>query len=154
MSPRPPAGDDWVALSEDPLPASAAAEWAVLPGCGAVVSFTGTVRDHSEAGDGVSELHYEAWADKALVVMSQVIAEARSAEPALGRVAAIHRVGRVGLGEPAVIVAVSAPHRREAFEAARFVIDATKERAPIWKKEIRADGSVWVDGTALEVGAP
>ncbi len=153
MSPRPPAGDDWVALSGDALPLDAAAAWAVRSDCGAVVTFCGTVRNHSEAGDGVTELDYESWEDQALAAMNQVVAEARVAEPTLGRIAALHRVGRVPLGEPAVVVAVSAPHRGEAFQAARFVIDETKARAPIWKKEIRADGSVWVDGSGVEVGA-
>jgi len=116
----------------------------VVPGCGAVVTFHGTVRDHSSAGLGVTALEYEAWQPQAEAAMAVVVAEARAAEPSLGRIAVIHRVGRVELGQPAVVVAVSAPHRGEAFEAARYLIDETKARAPIWKKEIRADGSVWV----------
>ena len=146
MSTRPPAGDDWIALAEGELPSQAAGEWVVVPGCGAVVTFHGTVRDHSSAGLGVTALEYEAWQPQAEAAMAIVVAEARANEPSLGRIVVIHRVGRVDLGQPAVVVAVSAPHRGEAFEAARYLIDETKARAPIWKKEIRADGSVWVEG--------
>jgi len=158
MSIRPPAGDDWIALAEGELPSQAAGDWAVLPGCGAVVTFQGTVRDHSGGGLDVTALEYEAWESQAEAAMAAVVAEARAAEPSLGRVAVIHRVGRVELGQPAVVVAVSAPHRGEAFQAARYLIDETKARAPIWKKEIRVDGSVWVDESepakAVAAGSP
>lgn len=144
MEARPTDGDDWVALSDTPLSLSEVSEWAVLPTCGALATFSGTVRDHSDAGTGVTALEYEAWEHEAVASMSEVAAEARSKWPELGRLAVIHRTGRLGLGEPAVIAAASAPHREEAFEAARYLIDETKSRAPIWKKEIRAEGGSWV----------
>jgi molybdopterin synthase catalytic subunit len=144
MTARPTAGDDWVALSADPLRLSDVAEWAVTPHCGAVATFAGTVRDHSEAGPGVTHLEYEAWEGEAVSSMAEVVAEARAKWPELGRLAVLHRTGRLDLGETAVVAAASAPHREEAFQAARYLIDETKSRAPIWKKELRADGGAWV----------
>jgi molybdopterin synthase catalytic subunit len=141
---QPPAtGDTWFAISEQPLPVGDAYEWAIRPDCGAVVLFSGTVRDHAEGRAGVEFLEYEAYESKALERFETIAAEARSAWPAIGRVAMLHRVGRLELGESAVVVAVSAPHRAEAFEAARFAIDTLKVAAPIWKHETWQDGAAW-----------
>jgi molybdopterin synthase catalytic subunit len=127
--------DDWVGLSPDPLPLEVATDWAVLPRCGAVVVFSGTARDHSLDRDGVSLLEYEAYEEHALPRMAAIAGEARTRWPDLGRLAMLHRTGPVPLGESAVVVAVSAPHRGEAFDAARFTIDALKATVPIWKRE-------------------
>lgn len=139
----PPSGDEWVALSRRPLPAEAATAWAQGPSCGAVVSFLGTVRDHAEGRSGVEALAYEAYEGPALARMEEVVAEARRRWPAVVRVAVLHRLGLLSLGETAVVVAVSSGHRQEAFEAAKFVIDTVKESVPIWKHERWADGEGW-----------
>jgi molybdopterin synthase catalytic subunit len=139
----PPAGDDWVALSAEPLPFEHLAAWSVLPGCGAVVVFAGTVRDHAEGRPGVSALEYEAYAQAALERLGAIALELRRLWPATGRVALVHRTGVLAPTEVSVVVAVSAPHRGEAFEAARFGIDTLKATVPIWKRETWAGGSDW-----------
>lgn len=134
---------DWVALSAQPLPVTEAVTWATTPGAGAVVSFLGVVRDHSEGRDGVVGLTYEAYESAAVRAMGEIVADARRRWPVLARVALLHRTGALALGEPAVAVVVSSPHRPEAFEAARWCIDTLKESAPIWKQEHWADGMGW-----------
>ncbi len=145
MSPvRPPdQGDEWVALSGEPLPVDEAGAWAVQADCGAVVSFSGTARDHAGDRRGVTRLEYEAYEDEAVVRMSQIVAAARRRWPDLGRMVMVHRVGRVELGQSAVVVVATAPHREEAFSACRFAIDALKATVPIWKRETWADGESW-----------
>ncbi len=136
-------GDDWVGLGSDELPVQAALAWAVRPSCGAVVLFTGTVRDHAEGRDGVEHLDYEAYEAPALDRLRAVAAAARTRWPVLGRVVLLHRVGRLAVGEVSVVVVVSTPHRPEAFEAGRFCIDAVKSTVPIWKRESWRDGVDW-----------
>ena len=149
-----PGGDTWLALSGDALPVGDAAAWVVRPDCGAVVLFTGTVRDHSEGRPGVSELEYEAYEEQVEGRLRAIEAEARARWPELGRVAMLHRVGRLALGEPSVVVAVSTPHRGEAFAAARFCIDTLKATVPIWKRECWDGGEAWGEGAhdIVEVG--
>ncbi|MBW3536685.1 MAG: molybdenum cofactor biosynthesis protein MoaE [Actinobacteria bacterium] len=146
----PSSGDDWLGLHDGPLPLDRAAAWASVPSCGAVVAFTGTVRDHSEGRQGVTELSYEAWDEQVSAVLNEIVADARRRWSVLGRVVVLHRTGDLGLGEAAVLVVASAPHRAEAFEAARYLIDETKARAPIWKKETWSEGHEWsgVTGSA------
>ncbi|MDQ2650771.1 MAG: molybdenum cofactor biosynthesis protein MoaE [Actinomycetota bacterium] len=139
----PPAGDDWIALFVDPLPMAEATAWAVLPSCGAVVSFAGTARDHAEGRPDVHLLEYEAYEEHAVRRMQELAAEARRRWPELGRLALIHRTGPVAVTEAAVVVVASAPHRGEAFEAARFAIDELKRTVPIWKREAWAGGESW-----------
>lgn len=139
----PSSGDDWIGLHEGPLPLERATAWTTVPHCGAVVTFTGTVRDHSDGRQGVTELSYEAWEEQVSPVLSKIVEDARQKWSDLGRVVVLHRTGTLGLGEAAVLVVVSAPHRDEAFEAARYLIDATKAHAPIWKKEAWSDGEEW-----------
>lgn len=129
----PPGSDDWLGITSEPLPIADVLEWAVLPRCGAVVSFSGTVRDHDEEHEGVERLEYEVYAEQAAHRLVELAAEIRSRWPAVGRLAMIHRVGMVELTEPAVIVVVSTAHRPEAFAAASFGIDALKATVPIWK---------------------
>lgn len=139
----PPAGATWVALVPGPLPVEEVRHWVTAPAHGAVVVFAGVVRDHSEGRSGVSGLTYEAYGDAALRRLEAVAEAARRRWPVLGRVALLHRLGDVGLSEVTVVVAVSAPHRDEAFAAARFCIDTLKETVPIWKREHWAGGSDW-----------
>lgn len=139
----PSGGDDWIALSGTPLPLEVAAAWVVRPDCGAVVTFSGTARDHSEGRPGVSVLEYEAYDGPATERMAALAAEARRRWPELGRVALLHRIGRLEVGDAAVVVAASAPHRAAAFEAARFLIDGLKQTVPIWKREVWDGGESW-----------
>jgi molybdopterin synthase catalytic subunit len=139
----PAAGDDWVGLSDEPLPIVVANDWAVLPSCGAVVTFSGTSRDHSEGRTGVKMIEYEAFAEQVDTRLRAIVAEARTRWPGLGRIALLHRVGEVAVGSSSVIVVASAPHREEAFAAARFGIDALKSTVPIWKREVWSGGADW-----------
>ena len=143
MLPVPPSGNDWVGLTPLPLPLDAAGTWAVTPSCGAVVSFTGVVRDHSDGRAGVTGLTYEAYEAEATRRLADVATETRRRWPEVGRLVLLHRVGDLELSEPSVVVVASAPHRAEAFEAARFCIDTLKETVPIWKREHWEGGSDW-----------
>jgi molybdopterin synthase catalytic subunit len=138
-----PDGDDWVGLGSDPLPVVTALEWAGRPDCGAVVSFSGMVRDHADGRPGVTSLEYEAYEEEVERRLAAIAAEARRRWPVLGRVALLHRSGRMAVGETSVVVVVSAPHREEAFVAARWCIDTLKATAPIWKRETWAGGEDW-----------
>ena len=128
-----------VALTEAPLSADALAARVRDPRAGALVTFHGVTRD-------VDELHYEAYAEMALDAL-RVIAERAVTEHGLCAAAVEHRVGVVPLSEPSVLVAVSSPHRGEAFAGARAIIDAVKAAAPIWKLEVEAGERRWVEGT-------
>ena len=149
---QPPVdGRSWLALADEPLPVGAAHEWAVLPGCGAVVLFSGTTRDHAvdDRGvrrDGVEHLTYEAYTEQVGPCLEAIDAELRARWPDTGRVALLHRTGRVDVGESSVLVVVSAPHRAAAFAAARFGIDSLKASAPIWKHESWEAGGDWGAG--------
>jgi molybdopterin synthase catalytic subunit len=140
---RPRPGHDWISVSEAPLPLGDVVAWTMQPGCGAVVTFCGTVRDHSEGRSGVVSLEYEAYMEHVEPSLAKVAEAARATWKDIGRLALLHRVGLLEVGEVSVVVAVSTPHRAEAFEAARFCIDAVKESVPIWKRETWADGSAW-----------
>jgi molybdopterin synthase catalytic subunit len=139
----PDDGDDWVALSGARLPVATASEWIVLPSCGATVAFTGTARDHAEGRPGVHRLEYEAYDEPALARLRAIAGEIRGRWPIIGRIALLHRTGVVELGDAAVVVAVSAPHREEAFVAARYGIDELKRTVPIWKRESWDGGESW-----------
>jgi molybdopterin synthase catalytic subunit len=135
--------DTWVGLSADPLPVEEASRWAVQPRCGAVVLFSGTARDHAEGRPGVSLLEYEAYTEQVEPRLSAIVDRARRHWPDLGRMALLHRVGPVPVGESAVVVVASAPHRDAAFSAARFGIDTLKSTVPIWKREHWDGGQSW-----------
>ena len=139
----PERGDDWLALSAATLPVGAAYEWVVRPSCGAVALFCGTARDHAGDRDDFDELVYEAYEEQVVPRLGAVAAEMRARWPVIGRIALLHRTGALAIGDTAVVVAVSTPHRAEAFEAARFGIDAVKASVPIWKKERWSGGEAW-----------
>jgi molybdopterin synthase catalytic subunit len=130
-------------LTTDVLPIDAALRWAEQPGCGAVVLFSGTVRDHAEGRPGVTELTYEAYEEEVVPRLAAIADETRARWPMLGRLVLLHRVGRLAVGESSVVVIASAPHRPEAFAAARFGIDTLKATVPIWKREKWAGGEDW-----------
>ena len=135
-----------VRVTPEPLDPAAALEWVADPAAGGTCVFVGTVRDHSDAG-GVTGLTYEAWAEEAERRMREVAAEMLERWP-VRRAALLHRTGELAIGDAAVVVACSAPHRAEAFEACRHGIERTKADVPIWKKEAPAAGeSYWVQGS-------
>jgi molybdopterin synthase catalytic subunit len=138
-----PEADTWTGLFDGPLPVEAASAWAVLSSCGAVVTFSGTARDHSVGRSGVSRLEYEAYEEQVVPRLDEIASAARLRWSDLGRIALLHRVGVVPIAESAVVVAVSSPHRAHAFDAARFCIDTLKETVPIWKREDWSEGSSW-----------
>ena len=144
IPPSAPAATDWVALLSHEIPLGRAVMWAARADCGALVTFCGTVRDHSTGRAGVTGLEYEAYEPYATRMMNAIARDARGRTPQLGRLALLHRVGELEVGEVAVVVVVSAPHRAEAYAASRFCIDAVKSSVPIWKRETWAGGSSWV----------
>jgi MoaE-MoaD fusion protein len=142
---EPVGAEPHVALRAEPLSLDALVARVRDPRAGAVVTFAGVTRE-------VPSLEYEAYAEMALEQMRAIVAEAAERH-GLCAAAAEHRVGAVPLSEASVIVAVSAPHRPEAFAGGREIIDRLKALAPIWKREIEADGSAqWVPGEAPQAG--
>ncbi|HVM14517.1 MAG TPA: molybdenum cofactor biosynthesis protein MoaE [Egibacteraceae bacterium] len=133
-------------LGEEPLSVDAAHAFATDPGAGAVVVFTGTVREESE-GRAVAALSYEAYPEQAERQLQSLAAEVAEKWPATKAVWLEHRVGTLAIGEPSVVVAVSAAHRAEAFEAARHGIDTLKATVAIWKQEHWADGGAHFPGS-------
>jgi len=147
----------WVALQHGRLQTDTIANWVVTPGCGAVVTFTGTTRDHStthtgEALTDIDGLTYEVYEGPALDRMAAIAARMCQMWSAIGRIAVVHRVGMVGLGEGSVLVAVSAPHRPEAFDATRWAIDEIKQSVPVWKYEHAGANGRWADGVLPTAG--
>jgi molybdopterin synthase catalytic subunit len=138
----PPVSGGAFALSEEPLSVEATIEEVASPEAGAVATFVGTTRVHSR-GRTVVRLEYEAYEGMAEKVMAE-IADELSARYELCAVAIHHRVGRVGIGDRSVVIAVSAPHRQDALAACRDAIDTLKERVPLWKKEVYEGGEEWI----------
>lgn len=134
-------GAPLVALTHDPLDARAVEDLVAGPDRGGVVTFTGRVRDHTGPHE-VVRLEYSAYESMALRVLQDIV-DAVAAEFS-ARVAVHHRLGTLEIGEAAVVVAVSAPHRGPAFVACQATIDRLKADVPIFKREVRGDGSVWV----------
>jgi|TARA_B100001971_G_scaffold195337_1_gene202104 molybdopterin synthase catalytic subunit len=139
----PVESDTWLGLTEEPLPVEEALRWAGRPDCGAVVLFSGNARDHAEGRADVTGLVYEAYEEHAEPRLLRVADEARRRWPAVARIALLHRVGSVPIGEAAVVVVASSAHRGEAFSAGRFCIDAVKATVPIWKLETWDGGEHW-----------
>lgn len=135
-----------IALTHEPIDYHALTEQVRRSGCGAVVTFLGTVRDLT--GDQVTvALEYECYAPMAEAKMAEIEADTCQRWP-VGAIAMIHRLGRLTVGEISVAVAVSCPHRAQAFDACRHAIDRLKELVPIWKQENAPDGQQdWVHPT-------
>ncbi len=131
-------------LVRDPIDVASLA--GATPADGAVCLFVGVVRNENR-GRPVLRLEYEAYEEMALPLMEEIAAETARRFP-VGEVHLVHRLGGLAIGEASVAVAVSSPHRAEAFAACRFAIDALKAKVPIWKKELYADGSEWLDRPA------
>ncbi len=142
-----------ICLTKDPIDYSTLTEQVRRPECGGVVTFLGTVRDLTD-GRVTTSLDYEAYPEMAEKKMAEIEEETRNRWP-VGDMMIVHRLGHLGIGEVSVAVAVSCPHRAQAFEACRYAIDRLKELVPIWKKENWADGTTeWVHPTKSETRNP
>jgi molybdopterin synthase catalytic subunit len=138
-----------IKITQDPIDVSAVTASVSDDGSGATVLFLGTVRDHSDETSQVSEMYYEAYTEMAEEAMKQIENEATKRWN-LKKFSAIHRIGTMQVGEVSVAIAVSAEHRKEAFEACQYAIDTIKKTVPLWKKEISGSSSRWVKGVKLE----
>jgi MoaE-MoaD fusion protein len=139
-----PSSIDLLLLVRDPIDQTALIDHVREPEDGAVVTFDGCVRNHSQ-GRRTLYLDYEAYEGMALGKIRE-IADQIHEKFAIHRVAIAHRLGRLGIGETSVFIAISSAHRAAAFDACRFAIDTLKRTVPIWKKEYFEDGAVWADG--------
>src|SRR5437899_1003696 len=136
--------NDICQLVRNPIDMPAFIDSLRAPEDGAIVTFDGFVRNQSHNRPTLY-LDYEAYESMALGKMSEIAAELHE-KYRIHRVAIVHRLGRLEIGETSVFIAVSAPHRAAAFDACRFAIDTLKRTVPIWKKEYFEDGAVWADG--------
>src|SRR5260370_1496194 len=136
--------NDIFRLVREPSDMAALGRLVRAPEDGAAVTFDGFVRNQSHDRPTLY-LDYEAYESMALAKMKEIGAQLHE-KYRIHRVAMVHRLGRLEIGETSVFIAVSAPHRAAAFEACRFAIDTLKRTVPIWKKEFFADGAVWADG--------
>jgi molybdopterin synthase catalytic subunit len=143
--------DDLVLLGRDPITPETLIRSVRHAHDGAVVTFDGCVRNHSH-GRATLYLEYEAYESMALEKMREIAASLH-VQFAIDSVAIAHRLGRLEIGDTSVFIAVSAPHRKAAFEACRHAIDTLKKTVPIWKKEFFEDGAVWADGELPPVPA-
>jgi molybdopterin synthase catalytic subunit len=139
-------------IVSQPIDAAAVTAAVAHPGTGATVTFIGTTRYHND-GRRVIRLEYEAYPEMALTEMRRIGEIARQRWP-IERVAIVHRIGVVPLGEASVVIAVSAGHREAAFAACHFAIDRLKEVVPIWKKEHFEGGEVWIGSQTGQQFAP
>ncbi len=114
------------------------------PGAGGIVVFEGVVRDNAR-GKQVRYLEYDVYPEMAVQQIREIVAEAER-RWGVERVAVAHRIGRLEIGEASVIIVVASPHRAEAFDACRYIIDTLKATVPIWKKEVATNGEEWVEG--------
>jgi len=137
--------NDYLAILPTPLPVADALAFVSSPAAGGIAVFLGATREQiGENGKSLLALHYEAYTDMAAKQLKTLAAEARGKWPIL-KLAILHRTGRVNLTEPSVLIAVSTPHRAEAFESCRWIMDTLKHSAAIWKQEIWSDGqATWV----------
>jgi molybdopterin synthase catalytic subunit len=136
--------DDLYQLVREPIDIAALARHVRAPEDGATVTFDGFVRNQTHNRPTLY-LDYEAYESMALAKMREIGVQLHE-KYSIHRVAMVHRLGRVEIGDTSVFIAVSAPHRAAAFDACRFAIDTLKHTVPIWKKEYFADGAVWADG--------
>src|SRR5262245_24778675 len=136
--------EDRIEITRSRIPNAEIAAQVRTDADGAVATFDGCVRNHSH-GRTTLHLEYEAYEAMALSKMQEIAAHLH-ANYAIRRVAMVHRLGRLEIGETSVFIAVGAAHRAAAFDACRYAIDTLKKTVPIWKKEFFADGAVWADG--------
>jgi molybdopterin synthase catalytic subunit len=139
-----PHPQDRIQITREVIPSGAIARQIRSDDDGAVATFDGCVRNQSQ-GRGTLYLEYEAYESMALAKM-QEIAEHLHQRYAVHRVAIVHRLGRLEIGDTSVFIAIGSAHRAAAFDACRYAIDTLKKTVPIWKKEFFADGAIWADG--------
>ncbi|HEX8163513.1 MAG TPA: molybdenum cofactor biosynthesis protein MoaE [Pyrinomonadaceae bacterium] len=140
----PPGARDFFELTTEPIDVGAVARRVVPPECGATVTLDGYVREWTR-GRRTLHLVYEAYAPMALKELGRLCREMHERFE-VAHVGVVHRTGRLEIGETSVVISVSAPHRRAAFEACEWAIRELKRTVPVWKKEFYADGEVWVEG--------
>ncbi len=133
-----------IRLTREPLDRDALVAAVSHPSAGGIVVFEGVVRDHAR-GKQVRYLEYDVYPEMAEQQIRTIVAEAQQ-RWGVERVAVAHRFGRLQIGEASVIIVVAAPHRSEAFDACRYIIDTLKTTVPIWKKEVATNGEEWVEG--------
>ncbi len=131
-----------IAITEEPINTSEIIESVQADGAGAINVFIGTVRNQTQAKP-VVQLDFESYDSMAVKKMQEIANQAAARWP-IQKVAIVHRKGSLQIGDAAVVIAVSTPHRKASFEACEYIIDTLKEVVPIWKKEIFEDGAVWV----------
>jgi len=135
---------DFYELTIEPLDVGAIARRIVPETCGATVTLDGYVRQFTKTRETLY-LEYEGYEPMALKEMEKLIGQARG-QFEIASVGIVHRLGKLEIGETSVVISVAAPHRRHAFEACEWLIKELKRTVPIWKKEVYADGEVWVEG--------
>ena len=133
-----------IQITHEPLDRDALIASVSDPGVGGIVVFEGVVRDNAR-GKQVRYLEYDVYPEMAVQQIREILAEAER-RWTVERVAVAHRIGRLEIGEASVIIVVATPHRGEAFEACRYIIDTLKTTVPIWKKEVATNGEEWVEG--------
>ena len=139
---------DFCELTAEPLDVAAIARRVVPETCGAIITLDGFVRQFTK-GRETLYLVYEAYEPMALKEMEKLI-EAAHEKFEIAHVGLVHRLGKLEVGETSVVISVAAPHRRAAFEACEWLIKELKRTVPIWKKEVYADGEVWIEGEAFK----
>jgi MoaE-MoaD fusion protein len=138
---------DFCELTREPIPIAEMRSRLLRGRDGAVCIFDGVARDNTK-GRATQYLEYEGYEEMAVKTMWQLVDEAHERWPDVDRVGITHRLGRIEIGESSVVIVVTSPHRRVAFEACQYTIDRLKQIVPIWKKEFFVDGAVWVQGEA------
>ena len=142
-------------ISDQPLSLDDVMRRVVAPERGGVTLFAGTVRGVTRrAGEDEVEtdyLEYEAYPEMAEEALARIAAETQARWPSVSAVSIVHRVGRLAVGDLAVVIAVAASHRQDTFDACHYTIDRVKQIAPIWKREVGPDGSFWVEGPESSV---
>jgi molybdopterin synthase catalytic subunit len=137
--------EDIFEITREPIDKAGLERRLLTGGAGAVVTFDGVVRDNTK-GRRVLSLEYDAYPPMAVKEMRRVGEEIRERWPAIERIGIIHRFGPMNISESSIVIVVTSPHRRAAFEACHYAIDRVKQTVPIWKKEIFEDGEAWVEG--------
>jgi len=139
---------DFFELTTDPIDISYVARRVIPPECGATVTLDGYVRKFTKERETL-HLFYEAYEPMALKEMQKLIDQAKR-DFEISHVGIVHRLGKLEIGETSVVISVAAPHRKAAFAACEWLIRELKRTVPIWKKEVYADGEVWIEGDATD----
>jgi molybdopterin synthase catalytic subunit len=137
--------EDVFEITREPIDKPGLEQRVLTGAAGAIVTFDGVVREQTK-GRRVVSLQYEAYVPMALKEMQRLGAELRERWPEIARIGIVHRFGELQISESSVVIVITSPHRRVAFEACHYAIDRLKQTVPIWKKEVFADGEEWVEG--------